>query len=177
MPRDLPGGITHEPSEPNPPRKVPIDVRLPPPLQRPVGLIVALAVGGVLLLGAAMLLLVGGAFLTSRAQQAAAQAELAAELQARQAEMDALAFLPGGDPGPPEMPDELRRPFGNFPGAAQERIEQAQKVLLLQGTERFGAPDEQTRRALEAIDDLPRLERMSLRLLGAKNWQELLETR
>jgi hypothetical protein len=56
------------------------------------------------------------------------------------------------------------------------RAEQVRKILLLQGTRRFGAPDDPTRQALDAIDDLPRLERMSQHLLDAKTWGELLET-
>jgi hypothetical protein len=56
------------------------------------------------------------------------------------------------------------------------RAEGARRVLLNQGRKRFGEPDEATRRALQAIDNLDRLDRLSDRLLGVSTWQELLQT-
>ncbi len=51
-------------------------------------------------------------------------------------------------------------------------------LLLLLGEDRFGAPDEATRTAIEAIRDLERLERMSRRLLdpAINGWAELLDS-
>ena len=46
-----------------------------------------------------------------------------------------------------------------------------------QGRERFGAPDEATRTALNGVSDLDRLKRMARRLLRANSWEELLRTR
>lgn len=54
------------------------------------------------------------------------------------------------------------------------RVEALQKTILRQGRELFGPPDEGTTAALTAIDDLDRLELLSVQLLGVKTWQELL---
>jgi hypothetical protein len=56
------------------------------------------------------------------------------------------------------------------------REEGIKKVLLLQGEQRFGPASEPLKTRLEAITDLDRLERLSLALLTASNWQELLDT-
>jgi hypothetical protein len=50
------------------------------------------------------------------------------------------------------------------------------KTLLRQGRKRFGAPEAGVETALQAITDLPRLERMSERLLDVTTWAELLAT-
>ena len=54
------------------------------------------------------------------------------------------------------------------------RVEEARKIILRQGRELFGPPDEGTMAALAAIDDLERLELISVQLLGSKSWRELL---
>lgn len=51
-----------------------------------------------------------------------------------------------------------------------------QKMLLLQGRKRFGEPDEATKVTIESITDLDRLERLTLSILDARDWAELLET-
>lgn len=56
------------------------------------------------------------------------------------------------------------------------RVAEARRILLLIGEVRFGAADEASSAALEAIADLGRLERMSKRLLSVSSWQELLAT-
>jgi len=61
-------------------------------------------------------------------------------------------------------------------GRAEGRAEGAQRLLLRQGRKRLGEPDEATRHALEGINDLDRLDRISERLLEASTWQELLQT-
>ena len=53
-------------------------------------------------------------------------------------------------------------------------IKGARKLLIRQGRIRFGRLDKATRAAIEAIDDLERLERLSERLLTATNWSDLL---
>ena len=57
------------------------------------------------------------------------------------------------------------------------RIAEAQRLLLIQGEIRFGVPDDTTRSAIEEIQDLERLERMSKRILNADvhDWQGLLD--
>ena len=59
---------------------------------------------------------------------------------------------------------------GRNEGSAAE----ARRLLLLQGTERFGDPDESTRLALERINSVELLERLSIRLLKVSSWEELL---
>jgi hypothetical protein len=50
------------------------------------------------------------------------------------------------------------------------------KMLLLQGTELFGGPDESVKTRLQAITDLDRLERMAVKLVRSPGWRELLDT-
>src|SRR5262249_25255205 len=56
----------------------------------------------------------------------------------------------------------------------KSRVQEARHLLLLLGETKFGPADAPTRGALEAITDLPRLEELSVRLLNAGSWQELL---
>jgi hypothetical protein len=56
------------------------------------------------------------------------------------------------------------------------RAEGAQRILLHQGRQKLGEPDEATQRALKDIDDLDRLDRMSIQLLKVETWTELLQT-
>jgi predicted transposase YdaD len=56
------------------------------------------------------------------------------------------------------------------------RAEGAYKMLLHQGTKRLGPPDAATRSALEAIDDLDFLIKMSDRIPEVSSWAELLAT-
>jgi len=67
---------------------------------------------------------------------------------------------------------------GRKEGLIEGRLSEAQRMLLLQGEVRFGAPDEPTRNAIEAIRDLEHLERMSKRILDASivDWDGLLDT-
>ena len=51
---------------------------------------------------------------------------------------------------------------------------EARKLVLRLGAKRFGAPDESTRAAIEAISSLERLEQLAERLLEVESWQELL---
>ena len=53
-------------------------------------------------------------------------------------------------------------------------IKGARRILLHQGRIRFGRLPKATRAAIEAIDDLERLERLSERLFTATSWAELI---
>ena len=59
-------------------------------------------------------------------------------------------------------------------GIKEGEIKGARRLVLRQGQLRFGPPDEATRRAIEAIADLARLEGMADRLLAVSSWAELL---
>jgi predicted transposase YdaD len=60
-------------------------------------------------------------------------------------------------------------------GRAEGALDEVRRVLLLQGENLFGAPpDAKTRAALERIRDVERLEALSLRLLTASGWHDLL---
>jgi hypothetical protein len=56
------------------------------------------------------------------------------------------------------------------------RAEGLQRALLHLGRKQLGEPDEAVRRALQAIDDLDRLERLIDRALEVSTWQDLLQT-
>jgi hypothetical protein len=57
---------------------------------------------------------------------------------------------------------------------AEGKAEEARRVLLLIGTNSFGAPDEATAIALEAMTSIEQLEQLIARSRAASNWQELL---
>jgi hypothetical protein len=62
-------------------------------------------------------------------------------------------------------------------GLIQGRVAEAQRLLLLLGGNRFGEPDEATRGAVEAIHDVERLERMTVRVYDANipDWEGVLD--
>jgi predicted transposase YdaD len=59
-------------------------------------------------------------------------------------------------------------------GRAEERLSQTRRILLDLGTDKFGAPDENTAVALAGVEDVAALERLLHRLLTVNTWQELL---
>jgi predicted transposase YdaD len=63
-------------------------------------------------------------------------------------------------------------------GLIEGRVEEAGRILLMLGEDRFGEPGEATRRAVEAIRDVERLERMAMRVHDANlsDWEGLLNT-
>lgn len=56
-------------------------------------------------------------------------------------------------------------------------IAYAHKQIIQQGTSLFGTPTPEQESQLEAIENLPRLNRLSLRLLKVKSWDALLRGR
>jgi hypothetical protein len=52
----------------------------------------------------------------------------------------------------------------------------ARWVILTQGEDRLGSPDESVKAALQNITDLDRLMRMARRTPKAASWQEILDT-
>ncbi len=71
--------------------------------------------------------------------------------------------------------EEIGRVKGREEGRVEGREEEARAVLLRIGTKRFGAPEDQVRTAMEAIDSLETLEALIDRLLEVETWQELLQ--
>jgi len=67
--------------------------------------------------------------------------------------------------------------IGEAKGDQQGSLRASRKMLLLQGRKRFGSPGEEVTAAIEAIEDLQRLERLGVALLDAPSWEELLQTR
>jgi len=53
-------------------------------------------------------------------------------------------------------------------------LRQARKIILMLGTERFGAPKAHLKKILEQIKDLRRLIKLEIRVLYADGWVELL---
>jgi predicted transposase YdaD len=62
-------------------------------------------------------------------------------------------------------------------GREEGALREARKLLLQLGRLKFGAPEPDVETAIQAINDLARLERMSARLLDVTTWQDLLATR
>jgi predicted transposase YdaD len=62
-------------------------------------------------------------------------------------------------------------------GREEGALRQTRKLLLQLGRLKLGAPGADVETAIQAIDDLARLERMSARLLNVTTWEELLATR
>jgi hypothetical protein len=58
---------------------------------------------------------------------------------------------------------------------AEGALEEARKMVLLSGSDRFGTPTGAIKKALHLIADLERLERLQVRLLKARSWEELLD--
>jgi hypothetical protein len=69
----------------------------------------------------------------------------------------------------------LEDPFVRAVIIQQGRIEAAGNVLLRLGRVRFGEPTESTRATIEAIDDLRRLQLLTLHILKATSWDDLLD--
>jgi predicted transposase YdaD len=63
---------------------------------------------------------------------------------------------------------------GMAEGLTRGRIEEARKILLLQGRSRLGEPSPEALAAVNALTDVRKLEELTLRLLQAASWQELL---
>ena len=54
------------------------------------------------------------------------------------------------------------------------RVEEAQRILLSQGTALFGKPSVKVRRVLAGITDLELLESLLLRVIQISSWTDLL---
>jgi hypothetical protein len=59
-------------------------------------------------------------------------------------------------------------------GLAKGELEEARKILLLQGRSRFGEPSAEVLAAVDAVTEVQKLEELTVRLLQATSWQELL---
>jgi predicted transposase YdaD len=66
------------------------------------------------------------------------------------------------------------REEGRKEGEKKGQIAGAQKLLFHLGRSRLGPISKKTRVAIEAIDDISRLERLGERLLTVSSWAELL---
>lgn len=65
--------------------------------------------------------------------------------------------------------------FSVIEDLAMER--QSRDILLKQGTVKFGAPTPDQAAKLAAIENLPRLDRLAVRLLKVDSWDALLKGR
>lgn len=54
------------------------------------------------------------------------------------------------------------------------RADEARRIVLRQGRQKFGQPDRRVQAALERITDVEQLERLADRVLAATTWEELL---
>ncbi len=60
-------------------------------------------------------------------------------------------------------------------GLEEGKIAEARTILCGLGEVRFGKPNKTIRAAVEAIDELDRLEKMTERIVTAKGWRELID--
>jgi predicted transposase YdaD len=67
---------------------------------------------------------------------------------------------------------------GRREGIIEGRMDAARRILLRQGTKRFGEPDAAAVAAMEAIKDIGRLEAMVDRIIDGEihAWDDLLRT-
>jgi predicted transposase YdaD len=65
---------------------------------------------------------------------------------------------------------------GRQEGETLGRLQEAQRILRIQGTKKFGTPGVPTVAAVEAIQDIERLEALSARILDpdVDDWDDLL---
>ncbi len=63
---------------------------------------------------------------------------------------------------------------GGIGGGPDDRIRQAQTLLIRIGQVRFGPASPEVERQIRSITDLPRLEALVRRALAAASWQDLL---
>jgi len=63
---------------------------------------------------------------------------------------------------------------GKAEGKVEGKAEEARKMLLLMGRDRFGEPSAKIAALLDAVTDLGQLEALVIRLLHVKTWEELL---
>jgi hypothetical protein len=61
-------------------------------------------------------------------------------------------------------------------GEKRGELKGAKKVLILVGQVRFGRIDKATRAKIKSIDDLERLQDLSVRLFNVASWAELLNS-
>jgi hypothetical protein len=61
-------------------------------------------------------------------------------------------------------------------GIAKGAIQEAQSLILRQGTKRFGPPTPEVEAAMRATADHARLERLADRVIDATSWADLLAT-
>ncbi|MCY2962118.1 MAG: hypothetical protein NT069_00450 [Planctomycetota bacterium] len=73
-----------------------------------------------------------------------------------------------------EVGRELGREEGREEGRERGREEEARRILLVQGTKRFGKPPVKIRRSIATITELAVFERLAVRLLDVNSWTELL---
>jgi hypothetical protein len=59
-------------------------------------------------------------------------------------------------------------------GRSEGSVAEARRLLLLLGAARFGPPDERVRAAIEGMNSIERLEPLTIRVLDAAGWDELL---
>lgn len=59
-------------------------------------------------------------------------------------------------------------------GEAKGEAKEARRILLMQGSTRFGEPTPEVVAALDSLADVEKLEQLSMRLLQVSSWQELL---
>ncbi len=67
---------------------------------------------------------------------------------------------------------------GRLDGVIDGRLNEARRLVLRQGTKRFGEPDATTRAAIETTQDIDQLETLAERIPqpGVHDWYDVLPT-
>ena len=63
---------------------------------------------------------------------------------------------------------------GKAEGNAEGKVEEARKILLLQGLRRFGPPGPEVEARIAALGELDRLHELLGRIINVATWDELL---
>jgi predicted transposase YdaD len=63
---------------------------------------------------------------------------------------------------------------GREEGREEGRAQEARRLLLLLGSDRYGPPNAKIRATIESIAAVERLEQLTRRLPGASSWEELM---
>jgi predicted transposase YdaD len=64
---------------------------------------------------------------------------------------------------------------GRAQGEAMGEAKEARKILLLLGRDQFGEPSASEQAVLNSLDDVNRLEQLTVRLKHTVSWRELLD--
>jgi predicted transposase YdaD len=78
-------------------------------------------------------------------------------------------------PGVREMRESVTYQLVLDEGRAEGRVEEAKRIMALQGRTRFGPPNARTQEIIDELSDLEEIERLAQRLVVVSSWDELFD--